>query len=47
MAPLSGVIAALMLVWRTAREDKTLQTELPGYADFTKQTKYRLVPGIW
>jgi protein-S-isoprenylcysteine O-methyltransferase Ste14 len=41
------VIAALMLVWRTAREDKTLQVELPGYSEFTKETKYRLVPGVW
>jgi protein-S-isoprenylcysteine O-methyltransferase Ste14 len=41
------VIAALMLVWRTKREDKTLQAELPGYAEFTKQTKYRLLPGVW
>ena len=46
-ASIPQVIAALMLVWRTAREDKTLQTELPGYADFTKETKYRLLPGVW
>jgi protein-S-isoprenylcysteine O-methyltransferase Ste14 len=46
-ASIPQVIAALMLVWRTAREDKTLQVELPGYAEFTKETKYRLVPGVW
>ena len=46
-ASVPQVIAALMLVWRTAREDKTLQAELPGYAEFTRETKYRLVPGIW
>jgi len=41
------VIAGLMLIWRTAREDRTLQMELPGYAQFARETKYRLVPGIW
>jgi protein-S-isoprenylcysteine O-methyltransferase Ste14 len=46
-ASIPQILAALMLVWRTAREDKTLQAELPGYADFTKETKYRLLPGVW
>ena len=46
-ASIPQIIAALMLVWRTAREDKTLQAELPGYAEFTQVTKYRLLPGVW
>jgi protein-S-isoprenylcysteine O-methyltransferase Ste14 len=46
-ASIPQIIAALMLVWRTAREDKTLRAELPGYAEFTKETKYRLLPGVW
>ncbi len=46
-ASIPQVIAALMLIWRTAREDKTLQAELPGYPEFTKETKYRLLPGVW
>jgi protein-S-isoprenylcysteine O-methyltransferase Ste14 len=46
-ASIPQVIAALMLVWRSSLEDKTLQVELPGYVEYTKQTKYRLVPGIW
>ncbi len=41
------VVAALMLVWRTAREDKTLKAELPGYAEYTQETHFRLLPGIW
>ena len=41
------VIAALMLIWRTALEDEALQRELPGYAEYTRQTRYRLLPGIW
>ncbi len=46
-ASIPQVIAALMLIWRTAREDKTLQAELPGYKEFTQETKYRLLPGVW
>lgn len=46
-ASIPQIIAALMLVWRTAREDRTLQAELPGYSEFIKETKYRLLPGVW
>jgi protein-S-isoprenylcysteine O-methyltransferase Ste14 len=46
-ASLPQLIAALMLVWRTAREDSTLQAELPGYTDYVKETRWRLLPGIW
>jgi len=42
----SGV-CALLLILRTALEDRTLQTELPGYLDYARQVRYRLVPGIW
>ncbi len=41
------LIAALLLVWRTSMEDRVLQAELPGYLEFTKETRYRLVPGVW
>ncbi len=40
-------IAVGLLVLRTWLEDKTLQAELPGYADYAKKVKYRLIPGIW
>ena len=46
-AVIPQVIAALLLVWRTSMEDRTLQAELPGYAEFTRETKYRLLPGVW
>lgn len=42
------VLAALAIfIIRTELEDKTLQEELPGYKDYTAETRYRLVPGIW
>jgi protein-S-isoprenylcysteine O-methyltransferase Ste14 len=42
-----GGLAALLTLVRTALEDKTLQTELPGYAEYAQQTRYRLLPGVW
>ena len=41
------VLMAILFIWRTANEDRTLQEELPGYVAFTHQTRYRLLPGIW
>lgn len=38
-------LAALLLVVRTVLEDKTLHEELPGYAEYAQQTRYRLLPG--
>jgi len=26
---------------------KTTQAELPGYAEYTRRTRYRLLPGVW
>jgi len=40
-------IAAGMLVWRTGMEDRTLKAELPGYIEYSHETRYRLIPGIW
>ena len=40
-------LSALLLVLRTALEDRTLQAELTGYADFASRVRYRLLPGIW
>ena len=41
------IIMVSLTVLRTALEDKTLQEELPGYKEYTKQTRYRLLPGVW
>lgn len=46
-ALIPAILSALVLVVRTAKEDKTLQAELPGYMEYTKKTRYRLMPGIW
>lgn len=41
------ILIAVVLIVRTALEDKTLQEELPGYKEFAQKTKFRLIPGIW
>jgi protein-S-isoprenylcysteine O-methyltransferase Ste14 len=46
-AMIPGVIASILLVVRTALEDKTLQKELAGYSEYAKKVRYRLVPGVW
>ncbi len=42
-----AVIGFATMVIRTAMEDRTLQAELPGYNSFVKETRYRLIPGVW
>jgi len=42
----AGLIAALFVL-RTALEDRTLQAELPGYAEYARNARWKLVPGIW
>jgi protein-S-isoprenylcysteine O-methyltransferase Ste14 len=41
-----GLIVVVFVI-RTALEDRTLQAELPGYAEYAKRIRYRLVPGVW
>jgi protein-S-isoprenylcysteine O-methyltransferase Ste14 len=37
----------ILFVFRTAHEDRTLLCELPGYEDYARRTRYRLIPGLW
>ena len=46
-AMVASGLSALLLILRTALEDRTLQAELTGYADYARQVRYRLLPGIW
>ena len=40
-------LSVILLILRTALEDRTLQAELSGYTDYARQVPYRLLPGIW
>lgn len=44
---LVGIIGVGSFFVRTNLEDQMLQDELPGYINFTQQTRHRLLPGIW
>ncbi len=37
----------VMLILRTALEDRTLQAELAGYKGYAHHVRQRLVPGVW
>lgn len=40
-------LGAAIIILRTALEDRMLQHELPGYADYASRVRFRLFPGIW
>ena len=42
-----AAVALVIAVVRTALEDRTLQEELPGYRDYARRVRYRLIPGIY
>jgi len=42
-----AAVALIIAVIRTVLEDQTLQDELPGYRDYVRRTRYRLIPGIY
>jgi protein-S-isoprenylcysteine O-methyltransferase Ste14 len=46
-ALLPAALATALLIVRTSWEDRLLQGELPGYADYARRTRYRLLPGLW
>jgi protein-S-isoprenylcysteine O-methyltransferase Ste14 len=35
------------IVVRTALEDRTLIAELPGYREYARKVRFRLLPGVW
>lgn len=41
------VLFSVVVIIRTAKEDKTLKDELPGYLDYTQKTRFKLIPGIF
>jgi protein-S-isoprenylcysteine O-methyltransferase Ste14 len=43
---LSGILAIIIVI-RTMLEDHTLQSEMPGYREYARQVKYRLIPLVW
>jgi protein-S-isoprenylcysteine O-methyltransferase Ste14 len=42
-----ALVAASLVVVRTALEDRTLQASLSGYREYAARVRWRLLPGIW
>lgn len=47
LALLPAALASAVLVLRTSWEDRLLRDELPGYDDFARRVRWRLMPGLW
>jgi protein-S-isoprenylcysteine O-methyltransferase Ste14 len=37
----------LVIVIRIQNEEQLLVQELPGYREYQKRVKYKIIPGIW
>jgi protein-S-isoprenylcysteine O-methyltransferase Ste14 len=46
-ALIASGLNAILLILRTALEDRILQAELTGYVEYARQVRHRLLPGIW
>jgi len=46
-ALIPGSLFAVLLVVRTALENRTLQDELEGYGEYSQRVRHRLIPHIW
>jgi protein-S-isoprenylcysteine O-methyltransferase Ste14 len=46
-----GLFGALLLngitAWRAVREERVLREKLPGYDEYVRRVRYRLIPGVW
>ena len=40
-------VLELLIVIRTLLEDRMLQAELPGYAEYATKVRFRLIPRVW
>ena len=45
LIPAAALIVAI--VWRLLDEEAHLARDLPGYADYMRKVRWRLVPGVW
>jgi len=41
------VLVVPVLLWRLLDEERILIRDLPGYGEYRKRVRYRLIPGVW
>lgn len=46
-ALIPAIASGALYIVRTYMEDETLRKELPGYREYARRTRYRLLPGVW
>jgi protein-S-isoprenylcysteine O-methyltransferase Ste14 len=46
-ALIASAVSVTLIVIRTSLEDRMLQANLSGYAEYAQKVRYRLLPGIW
>ena len=46
-ALIPAIVASVLMIMRTILEDRMLQAELPGYAEYSQEVRYRLLPRVW
>jgi protein-S-isoprenylcysteine O-methyltransferase Ste14 len=44
---LALVPLAAVIVWRLLDEERVLAAELPGYTEYCRRVRHRLIPGVW
>ncbi len=47
IALIPSLVLVIVVIVRTALEDRTLLRELPGYQAYAEQVQKRLIPGVW
>jgi protein-S-isoprenylcysteine O-methyltransferase Ste14 len=46
-AVIPALVIIPVIVFRILDEEKALEQELPGYAEYKQKVKYRLIPNVW
>ncbi|MFN8475686.1 MAG: isoprenylcysteine carboxylmethyltransferase family protein [Anaerolineae bacterium] len=46
-ALIPAAMTAALFVTRTSLEDRALRAELPGYMDYARRVRFRLLTGVW
>ena len=46
-AYIPATVIIILFIIRASLEDKALQQELPGYQEYSRSVRYRLLPGVW
>jgi protein-S-isoprenylcysteine O-methyltransferase Ste14 len=42
-----AVVVVVLIALRLLREERFLKANLPGYEDYCRKVRWRLVPGLW